>query len=53
MRDAHADEEFSMTVGNRVYSGKGAREEAAKALTYTVLSWRDDRIPRVRDLEQR
>ena len=31
-----------MTVGNRVFSGKGAREEAAKALTLTILSWRDD-----------
>ena len=41
-RDAHAAEEFAMIVGNRVYSGKGAREEAAKALTYAVLSWRDD-----------
>jgi len=48
MRDAHADTEFSMTVGNRVYSGKGAREEAAKALTYTVLSWRDDTTVQVR-----
>ena len=31
-----------MTVGSRVFSGKGAREEAAKALTFSVLSWRDD-----------
>ena len=31
-----------MTVGNRVFSGKGAREEAAKALTFAILSWRDD-----------
>ncbi len=41
-RDAHADEDFTMTVGNHVYTGKGAREEAAKALTHAVLSWRDD-----------
>jgi len=41
-RDAHADGDFTMTVGNHVYSGKGAREEAAKALTHAVLSWRDD-----------
>jgi hypothetical protein len=41
-RDAHDGQEFAMTVGNRVYSGKGAREEGAKALTYAVLSWRDD-----------
>jgi hypothetical protein len=42
-RDAHTDREFAMTVGHRLYSGKGAREEAAKALTHAVLSWRDDR----------
>ncbi len=41
-RDATADEEFSMRVGNKVFSGKGAREEAAKALTHVILSWRDD-----------
>jgi N12 class adenine-specific DNA methylase len=41
-RDAHGDDEFTMTVGNHVYTGKGAREEAAKALTHAVLSWRDD-----------
>ena len=41
-RDAHEGEEFSMSVGNKEFSGKGAREEAAKALTYAVLSWRDD-----------
>ena len=34
-RDTHDGEEFSMTVGNREYFGKGAREEAAKALTCT------------------
>jgi hypothetical protein len=32
-----------MIVGNRRYFGKGAREEAAKALTHAVMSWRDDR----------
>jgi N12 class adenine-specific DNA methylase len=41
-RSASESAEFTMTVGNRVFSGKGAREEAAKALTFTVLSWRDD-----------
>jgi hypothetical protein len=41
-RDAHDGEEFVMTVGCRQYSGKGAREEAAKALTHAILSWRDD-----------
>jgi hypothetical protein len=49
-RDAHAAEEFTMTVGNRLYSGKGAREEAAKALTHPVLSWRDDPILQVRGM---
>jgi hypothetical protein len=37
-----------MTVGNRVYSGKGAREEGAAALTQAVLSWRDDLTLQVR-----
>ena len=41
-RDANTEDEFSMRVGNKVFSGKGAREEAAKALTHAVLSWRDD-----------
>ena len=41
-RNANDADEFSMKVGNRVFSGKGAREEAAKALTFAVLSWRDD-----------
>jgi hypothetical protein len=41
-RDAHSDAEFSMIVGNRLYNGKGARDEAAKALTHAVMSWRDD-----------
>jgi N12 class adenine-specific DNA methylase len=41
-RESQAGEEFSMSVGNRAFSGKGARELAADALTKTVLSWRDD-----------
>jgi N12 class adenine-specific DNA methylase len=41
-RNANDSGEFSMKVGNRVFSGKGAREEAAKALTFAVLSWRED-----------
>jgi N12 class adenine-specific DNA methylase len=41
-RDAHEGGEFSMTVGTKEFSGKGSREEAAKALTHAVLSWRDD-----------
>jgi N12 class adenine-specific DNA methylase len=47
-RDGHAGEEFSLRVGNRVYSGKGAREEGAGALTQAVLSWRDDLTLQVR-----
>jgi N12 class adenine-specific DNA methylase len=42
IRNANDSDEFVMKVGNRVFSGKGAREEAAKALTQTILSWRDD-----------
>ena len=41
-RDANNSGEFEMTVGNRVFSGKGAREESANALTQAILSWRDD-----------
>lgn len=41
-RNAAGVGEFSMVVGNRVYSGKGAREAAANALTRAVLSWRDE-----------
>jgi hypothetical protein len=41
-RNASESTEFSMTVGNRVFSGKGAREQAANALAVTILSWRDD-----------
>ncbi len=42
LRNSSDSAEFSMTVGNRHFAGKGAREEAAKALTYAILSWRDD-----------
>ena len=31
-----------MTVGNRVFAGNGAREESATALTFAILTWRDD-----------
>ncbi len=41
-RNAADEADFSMAVGNRVFAGKGAREEAAKALTFSILSWRDD-----------
>jgi N12 class adenine-specific DNA methylase len=48
LRDAQETESFSMRIGNRDYSGKGAREEAAKALTYLVLTWKDDEAREVR-----
>ena len=41
-RNANESDEFIMKVGNRTFSGKGAREEAAKALTHVILSWRED-----------
>ncbi len=47
-RDAHADEDFTMTVGKCVYTGKGARENAGNAINGAVLSWRDDKTAQVR-----
>jgi N12 class adenine-specific DNA methylase len=47
-RNANDSDEFSMKVGNRVFSGKGAREESAKALTFAILSWRDDQTVQLR-----
>jgi N12 class adenine-specific DNA methylase len=47
-RDAHAEEEFTMVVGNRVLIGKGAREEASNLLNGVILSWRDDLTAQVR-----
>jgi hypothetical protein len=41
-RDAHDGEEFVMTVGGRTFSGKGAREESAQALTRAALARPDD-----------
>jgi hypothetical protein len=41
-RNAHAGEEFAMEVNGRKFSGKGAREAAAAALTQCVLAGRDD-----------
>jgi hypothetical protein len=41
-RNANDPDEFVMKVGNRVFSGKGARDQAANALTRAILSWRDD-----------
>ncbi len=47
-RDAHAEDDFTMKVGNREFSGKGAREEAGNALNSVIMSWRDDNTPQVR-----
>ena len=47
-RDAHADADFVMKVGNREFWGTGAREEAGNALNAVVMSWRDDRTLKVR-----
>jgi hypothetical protein len=41
-RDATEATEFKITVGNTVFSGKGAREESANALMRAILSWGDD-----------
>src|ERR1019366_6573144 len=50
-RDSHAGEEFSLQVGDVMYSaGKGAREEGAAALTQAILSWREDLTLQVRGL---
>jgi N12 class adenine-specific DNA methylase len=49
-RDSHTGEEFSMQVGDVMYSGKGAREEGAAALTQALLSWREDLTLQVRGL---
>jgi N12 class adenine-specific DNA methylase len=43
VRDSHTGEDFTMKVGNREFSGKGAREEAGNALNAVVMSWKDDR----------
>jgi N12 class adenine-specific DNA methylase len=47
-RDASAEEEFTMKVGNREFAGKGAREDAGNALNAVIMSWRDDKTPQVR-----
>jgi N12 class adenine-specific DNA methylase len=47
-RDSHADEDFTMKIGNREFSGKGAREDAGNALNIVVMSWKDDKTLKVR-----
>jgi len=49
-RDAHPEEEFTMTVGKREFSGKGAREAAGNTLNTVVMSWKDDKSLKVRGL---
>jgi hypothetical protein len=47
-RNAGADDDCAMKVGNREFSGKGAREDASSALNAVIMSWRDDMTPQVR-----
>jgi N12 class adenine-specific DNA methylase len=47
-RDSHAEEDFTMTIGTRAFSGKGAREDAGNALNTVVMSWRDDKTLKAR-----
>ena len=47
-RDGNTGDEFTMTVGKRTFSGKGAREDGAKALNDVVLSWAGDQRMQVR-----
>jgi hypothetical protein len=42
-RDANTGDSLTMSVGRRLFSGKGAREEAATALAEAVLLSRDHR----------
>jgi N12 class adenine-specific DNA methylase len=54
-RDASlSGEEFSITVGDREISGKGAREEAGTALTKAIMSslWDGDRTASLKRLGQ-
>ena len=48
LRDTNVTDGFTMTVGNREYAGKGAREEAASALVDVVLAWKEDETREVR-----
>jgi hypothetical protein len=47
-RDANDSSEFRMIVGSTTFSGKGAREESANALTRVILSWDDDQTLQAR-----
>lgn len=47
-RDAHEGQEFNMKVGNRTFTGKDARKDAAEALLKVVTSWKGDKTLQVR-----
>ena len=47
-RDLHGEEDFTMTVGKRTFSGKDARANAGDALVAVALSWRYDQSLQVR-----
>jgi len=48
VRNNNTTDEFEMTVGNKHFAGKGAREDAAKALNAAILSWVTDTTVQVR-----
>ena len=47
-RNNNTSEEFTMTVGNKLFAGKGAREEAANALNAAIISWKADTTMQLR-----
>jgi N12 class adenine-specific DNA methylase len=47
-RNAHEGQEFNMHVGNRTFTGKDARKDAAEALLKAILSWKDDKTLQAR-----
>ena len=47
-RDAHSEEDFAMTIGNRTFTGKDARTNAGDALNAVALSWARDQTLQVR-----
>jgi N12 class adenine-specific DNA methylase len=47
-REVHEGEEFSMKVGNRAFTGKDARKDAAEALLKVIMSWKGDKTLQVR-----
>ena len=52
-RDAHAEEDFAMTIGNHTFTGKDARTNAGTALNAVALSWARDQSLQVRGQFQR